>query len=52
MKLKTAVMLLAMLFVLPAVAQDMTNINFYAELGDRPVATVGDAVKLFALTMG
>ena len=52
MRLKTAVTLVAMLVAMPALAQDTGNINYYAELGDRPVATVGDAVKLFALTMG
>jgi len=52
MRRKTAVFLIAMFFALPAFSQDMGNINYYAELGDRPTATVGDAVKLFALTMG
>ncbi len=52
MRRKTAIILFAVLFALPALSQDMGNINYYAELGDRPTATVGDAVKLFALTMG
>ncbi len=52
MKFTPAVLLLALMFALPSAAQQMGNINFYAELGDRPVATVGDAVKLFAITLG
>lgn len=52
MRRKTAVILFAVFFALPALSQDMGNINYYAELGDRPTATVGDAVRLFALTLG
>jgi len=52
MRFKSAALLLALLFALPAAAQYMANINFYANLVDQAVATVGVAVKLFALSMG